>query len=235
MKKLLLIVLCFPTIGFGQDVPLTEKMVSTEAMENKDQKLRKKYDNQVRKKNNKRTRKSNQRSAEYLMYNLDNKSPIGISFGYIDKKFTGYYLNLKLHPAWMYKGWGVIYKIDNQGFTDANPSSGWSCDQTGNIKKGNIALSGGITHKIIYPVWAYLGAGLGYFPQYDEVNQSLYGDLYETYWMRNTDESRMGGWLEGGIKLKISSDIVLKYGIGFNVRGGIYDGIPHQFGLGFQF
>ena len=41
MKKLLLIVLCFPTIGFGQDVPLTEKIVSTEAMENKDQKLRK--------------------------------------------------------------------------------------------------------------------------------------------------------------------------------------------------
>ena len=31
MKKLLLIVLCFPTIGFGQDVPLTEKIVSTEA------------------------------------------------------------------------------------------------------------------------------------------------------------------------------------------------------------
>ena len=40
MKKLLLILFIIPAFIYGQDVPLTEKKVTTEFMENKERKLK---------------------------------------------------------------------------------------------------------------------------------------------------------------------------------------------------
>ena len=39
MKKLLLILFIIPAFIYGQDVPLTEKKVTTESMQEKDRKL----------------------------------------------------------------------------------------------------------------------------------------------------------------------------------------------------
>ena len=41
--------LCFPLIGFGQDVPLPEKKVTTDKMEKKDEKLEKKKERKYKK------------------------------------------------------------------------------------------------------------------------------------------------------------------------------------------
>ena len=76
MKKLLLILLCLPMIGVGQDVPLTEKKVTTESMENKEQR-------QVLKEKTKRTKKYNRSLAMYP------KNQIGLSYGITDFNYIG--------------------------------------------------------------------------------------------------------------------------------------------------
>jgi len=63
MKKLLLILFIIPAFLYGQDVPLTEKKVTTESMENKERKLKEKADDKVRKENTKRTKKYNRSLA----------------------------------------------------------------------------------------------------------------------------------------------------------------------------
>lgn len=182
------------------------------------------YSSDVRSKLKKCQRKLNQRSASFLMYTYDSESPIGISIGDINKNRAGYYLNLKMNPE-IFNGIDVLWTIDNQG----NSDSPWDIDPTGEIKNGNISLSGGVTFKIAYPLWGYIGGGIGYFPQYEEVDEyDSSGDLYETVWMKNTDETSVGFFPEGGLKLKVANALVLKYGIMYR------HGLIHQFGFGFQ-
>ena len=44
MKKILLVLLFIPAFIYGQDVPLTEKKITTESMENEDRKIKEKND-----------------------------------------------------------------------------------------------------------------------------------------------------------------------------------------------
>jgi len=183
-----------------------------------------KYSYEVRRKIKKCQRKLNQRSASFLMYTYDYESPIGISIGNLNKNKAGYYLNLKMNPE-IFTGFDVLWTIDNQGDSD----SPWDLDPTGEIKNANVSLSSGVTFKIAYPLWGYVGGGIGYFPQYDEVDEyDSNGDLYETVWMKNTDETSFGFFPEGGLMLKVSNALVLKYGIMHRQE------LIHQFGFGFQ-
>ena len=76
MKKLLIIFFVIPGFIYGQDVPLTEKKVTTKSMENKERKLQTKND----KKRKKLTKKYTKKSAMH------------------PKRQIGYITNLNAHP-----------------------------------------------------------------------------------------------------------------------------------------
>jgi hypothetical protein len=84
MKKGLLILFIIPAFIYGQDVPLTEKKVTTESMENKERKLKEKADDKVRKENTKRTKKYNRSLA------MHPKNQIGLSYGISDFSYYGF-------------------------------------------------------------------------------------------------------------------------------------------------
>ncbi len=181
--------------------------------------------NASKKRIKKSQRKMNQTDADFFLYTYDVQSPIGISFGDLYRDNLGYYINFKMNGD-IFKGLNVLYKIDNQGVSD----SPWDMKTTGKTVDGNISLSGGATFKLAYPLWGYVGIGLGYYPKYVEVDEFLSnGDFYETVWMKNTDESKFSINPEAGLKLKLGESLVLKYGVKYQKE------IIHQFGLGFQF
>lgn len=185
------------------------------------------YSSDVRSKISKCERRLNQSGAGYVLYTYDRESPLGISFGRLNSYGTGGYMNIKMNTGIFTES---LYTIDNQGNSSTYNPGGWFLIPTGNVIHGNISLSSGITYKIIYPLWGYLGLGLGYNPRYDEIDEyTSSGSFYETYWMRNTDETSINLFFEGGANLKISKVLVLKYGIMYR------EGVIHQLGLGFQF
>lgn len=174
---------------------------------------------------NKCTRKSNQSSADFWMYTYDTKSPLGISVGSMNKNGLGGYATLKMNGK-IFTGFDVLWTIDDNGISD----SPRDIVPTGEKQDANISLSGGLTFKLVYPLWGYLGVGIGYYPRYEEVDEyDSSGNLYETVWMRNTDKTKWGLFPEGGLRLKLGDAVVLKYGVTY------YNGLTHQFGLGFQF
>lgn len=159
-----------------------------------------------------------------MLYTYEAQSPIGISFGSLNKRGPDYYMNIKMNPE-IFTGLDVLYTINNQGESDTP----WDFDRTGEVRSANISFSGGLTFKIVYPLWGYIGVGVGYFPQYEEVDEYFSdGDFYETIWMKNTDETSFGFFPESGLKLKVANSFVLKYGVMFR------EGIIHQFGVGLQ-
>jgi hypothetical protein len=91
-------------------------------------------------------------------------------------------------------------------------------------------LSGGVTFKIAYPLWGYAGGGVGYYHQLEEIDDFAFpgNTSGTTVWLRNTDETSFGFFPEGGLMLKVSNALVLKYGIMHRQE------LIHQFGFGFQ-
>jgi len=110
-------------------------------------------------------RKLNQSSASFLMYTYDSNSPFGISIGDLNTNSTGYYFNFKLN-AEIFTGLDVLYDIDNTGKHD-RPGN---VIRTGEVEYANMSLSGGLTFKIVYPLWAYIGGGVGLFPVYEHAD-----------------------------------------------------------------
>ena len=106
MKKLLLILFIIPTFIYGQDVPLTEKKVTTESMENKDRKIKEKDDNKVRKEKTKRTKKYNRLSAMH------------------PKNQIGYITNFTSHP-WGGLNYFYHYSPHMGFYIDWRPSGNW--------------------------------------------------------------------------------------------------------------
>ena len=100
MKKLLLILFIIPTFIYGQDVPLTEKKVTTESMENKERKLKEKADDKVRKENTKRTNKYNRSLAMHpknqIGYIMNPSScPYGINYYTFNNTKFGWYFDYR--------------------------------------------------------------------------------------------------------------------------------------------
>ncbi|GIS07899.1 MAG: hypothetical protein CM15mP112_00110 [Flavobacteriales bacterium] len=73
-EKLIFILLCFPLIGFGQDVPLTDKKITTDKMEEKNRKLKKKKE----RKYNKSLAMKPAAQIGYILNPTEN--PFGLSF-----------------------------------------------------------------------------------------------------------------------------------------------------------
>ncbi len=169
-------------------------------------------------------RKLNQNSTAFYMYNYDKINPLGFSMGSLLINQVGLYLNLKMNTE-------IFTEFDIDGETDNYTSDELSgIYPTGEIKEGNAALSFGLTYKIVYPLWAYVGGGAGYYALYEFYDEHDYNEyFYGSGWLRNSEESGFKIFPEGGVILKISNAVVLKYGVIYNEE------IIHQFGFGIQF
>ena len=182
------------------------------------------YNEEVRKKRKKSEKLYNQRSAVFSMLTIDSDIALGYSAGRINKDRLGGYANLSFNFD-IFTEFDYTYTIDNAGNSD-DPSD---IEPTGEIQNARLAISGGITYKILYPIWGYTGIGFGYFPQYVEAREYYdHGNSYDKIWLKNTDESSYSAFPETGLFLKLSDSFVFKYGIMY------HKGIIHQFGFGWQ-
>ncbi len=172
---------------------------------------------------NRATRVSNQSGADFFMYTYEADNPLGLSIGGIYANRAGYYLNFKMNTDIFTS---ALWTIDDAG----NSEAPGIVERTGEVRNGSIAFSGGVTFKLVYPFWGYLGGGLGYFPVYEYADRYYSsGSFWKEDWLRNTDQTEIGVFPEAGLMLKLGGAIVLKY-------GGVYrDGLQPQMGFGLQF
>lgn len=181
------------------------------------------YSTEARSKIKKCQRKLNQRSAGYWMITYDSEGSFGFSLGTINKNKVGGYGNFKMNPE--------IFTFPTYDIDDAGNST-WIGDvvRTGDVRYGNMCISGGLTFKIGYPLWAYIGGGAGSFSVYEQGNLYFSNGDFDEEWFKNTDKTKYFQLFpEGGLKLKVADTLVIKYGIMY------FDGLIHQLGLGFKF
>ena len=167
----------------------------------------------------------NQQSIGFVLYTNDSESPIGISTGRLNPHKLGFYWNMKMNSD-IFKATSATYKIDDNGTTD-RPGD---IKLTGETKYANFSISIGMTFKLAYPLYGYMGVGYGYYPVYEEasVYYSSSGDYWEDDWLRNTDQTESAFFPEGGFLLNLGNKLVLKCGLMY------HNDIVYQFGFGFK-
>tara|TARA_B110000196_G_C20965859_1_gene576224 strand:- start:29 stop:727 length:699 start_codon:yes stop_codon:yes gene_type:complete len=229
MKKLVLIFFIIPTFIYGQDVPLTEKKVTTESMENKERKLKEKADDKVRKENTKRTNKYNRLSA------MHPKNQIGYIMNPSSCPFGFNYYNLESNARF-----GFYFDYKN----DFGVSSGLEVDWTGyaadegaqyrsitetDVEGGYLVYNAGVTFAIIKTkknaFIVYFGVGLAKQKVYDEWTTNWEYSANETSYVRNGYGNEYNN-LSYGILLQSNSLISWQLGFDSAVPG-------INFGMGF--
>jgi len=162
-------------------------------------------------------RKISQSGMDFFGFSHDATHTFGITFGGLQTDEVGLYFDVKANAHFFTY---TLYTIDNSGDTDR---PGYVI-RTGETRQGSIAGTMGLTIPITYPLWLYAGAGVGYYPFYQEVDAYYSsGTYWETEWMRNTDITSIGFVAEAGLMVKLGETVA--------VRGGA---IRTPFGFGYQ-
>jgi hypothetical protein len=133
----------------------------------------------------------------------------------------GYYFQLRCNSDW-FTELSSTYTINNDGVCD----DVFDVVRTGNQRNGVIAISGGLTFNIIYPLWLHLGAGVASYPVYEEATEI--SSTKDIVWLKNTDKSKYGVFPQIGLNLKLSRGFEINYSTIY------HSGIFHQFGIGFK-
>jgi hypothetical protein len=168
--------------------------------------------------------------AGFMLYTYEDDRPIGLSFGELKNRAVSMYANFALSPSVLTT---TLYELDDNGSTD----SPWGLVRTGEVREGNFSTSLGLTIPVIYPLWAYVGAGFGITRYLVEVEEYGFatGDYLGDEWYENPTRSGTELFPEVGLMLKLGNALVLKYGITPENGNIPMDGRRHQFGFGFQF
>jgi hypothetical protein len=122
------------------------------------------------------------------------------------------------------------YRVNNKGEIIENTGS--SAKFSGNKISPRFDGTMGITQRIAYPIYCYLGVGVGYYPELYEMNVYSYstGALSRTEWSYNEDNSFVKPIAEFGVVLDFA---FLHAGLGFVYNG--VDDMYKTFALGFAF
>lgn len=174
--------------------------------------------------------KLKQRSADFIAYSYDSICPIGVSFGKLNKNGIGYYSTLRLNSNIFTSLNGTIDDNGNKvldRFSEAQTQT-----RLNETSYANASASLGLTIKLVYPLYLYIGGGVIYSSLYDKWEASdpnyIFQDVDRKYWLRNTDKTAFDFFPESGLILKVSNVLILKYGVIYNKD------VIHQFALGFQ-
>jgi len=226
MKKLLLILFIIPTFFYGQDVPLTEKKVTTESMENKERKLKEKADDKVRKENTKRTKKYNRSLAMHpknqIGYIMNpGACPVGLNFYNFFNKNFGWYVDFRT---------GFNLSENYWASSDRSFIQGLGMNQTGSqVSSGgysvlNFGLATRISRSKYTALIMYLGVGSSTEKLYDEYSTNY------TYVSNSTDYVRNGGntFTNFNFGFLRQTDALISWQVGFD---SAVPGI--NFGIGF--
>lgn len=168
---------------------------------------------------NKTLNRQNRPDNTYLMYNFDTESEFGLSLGKLKQKGMGTYYAVKCNFNWIYIGPQVLHtKSEFENLY-------YDAQYKGENRKGNVAISAGITYPLFYPLWAYGGMGLGYYPYYELFDS----DLASEAWVRDESFSTDGYFYEIGFMLNLGQNYTLKYGM------LLHGEFVHQFGIAIRF
>jgi hypothetical protein len=174
--------------------------------------------------------KLKQQSTGFIAYSYDSISPIGISFGRLNKNGIGLYSTLKLNNHFFTSLNGTIDDAGNTELESYNEAK--THTRLNEIQNANASISLGLTIKVVYPLYMYIGAGGVYTSVYDRWEATdpdyVLQNVDRTYWLKNTDKTEFNYFPESGLILKVSNSLILKYGIIFSKN------TIHQFGIGFQ-
>ena len=189
------------------------------------------YVDEARKNIKKCDRLLNQEGGQFFMYSGDTQSPIGFSLGRLDVRKARFYMTYSMNSI-VFKSFDVNYEIDDSGDHD----SPRTVVPTNTLSKGLLGLSFGVTYKIYYPIWFYVGVGIGYTPTYQEVDTYFSsGSFDEREWFLNTDQSVIDFFPEFGLKAILFNSLVLKAGMLYRYSVEPDNPFGFQFGLGFTF
>ncbi len=178
-----------------------------------------------------RIKKTNRRIVRYgrpdrFFYNFvyDPISPLGLSMGYINNRTIGMYGTVRGNMNIFAKT--DYYTVDNLGQPYGNYFTSIATFEKLN---GNAEGLIGLTKKIVFPFWIYLGGGISYNPVFWEMDEYWSDGSYKsTEWVKNTDQTSIGPVFEAGIFIDLN---------GFNLRAGgkIVDLTPvYTLGIGFS-
>ena len=218
-KILLLTLICLPIIGLGQDIPLIEKKVTTEKMENEDRRLiekkvntEKKMENQDRRVIDKNKRKIYRASKLDPMMQIGYisnplKAPFGLNFFTFLNNSFGLYVDLI-----------TAFNVYDPPF-DRNIGIDWINDQSGravgvlqgggyNIFNFGIALSLFRSKKNATSI--YFGYGVSKVDYYQEYEVERYG-YRSSVWNKSSVKSE-----NYNIGLLFQYDALISWQIGYD-------------------
>ncbi|MDC1369136.1 hypothetical protein N8301_00890 [Cyclobacteriaceae bacterium] len=194
-KILLLTLICLPMIGFGQDIPLIEKKVTTEKMENQDRRVigkkvttEKKMENQDRRvidKNKRKIYRAGKLDPMMQIGYISNplKAPFGLNFFTFPNKIFGLYVDLRTDFN-VYAPYWLDIEDDMDHINTMGGIATGELEEGGyNILNFGIALSLFRTEKNATSI--YFGYGVSKVDYYQEYGYNWLGIGYE-YWFKES-------------------------------------------------
>ena len=167
----------------------------------------------------------------YLAFVYDTVTNVGISFGGVKNRKLGLYMTFRMDTDVLLSS--ADYTMNEDG-SFSGPMDYGDVRPEGNIRSGSMDVIFGMTKKISYPVWIYLGGGISYIREWQKM--SMYdtdGVLYQTDWVSLTDSEAIKPMAEAGLIVNVKR---------IHLRGGIKTGdfenledFTLSFGIGYSF
>lgn len=166
----------------------------------------------------------------YYAYTYDRIDKIGLSLGTINNQLIGVYGTVRSNSEFFSLS-SPNGTVDNSGEVTGGQFASWgnNWEFKNEVSNANCEFLMGITKKLSFPIWAYAGLGISYNSLYWRM--AIYdnlGDYYDTFWVKNSDETFVKPVFESGLILDLN---------GFNLRGGFkfVHGKSHlSLGIGFS-
>lgn len=159
-----------------------------------------------------------------VVFTYDDSKALGTSFTSLNRDKVGVFVNLKSSYSF---GPSYVYTTDDVGNHDSPYTL---IGKTGEkVKRIVIALMVAPTFKIAYPLWGYVGGGVGYYSGFEKVEYMRSSGAEDKAWFRNTDQNRLQAFPAAGIILPVGENSGISYGISYNEK------LIHQFGFAYLF
>ncbi len=167
----------------------------------------------------------------YLAFVYDSVTNVGLSLGGLKNRKVGAYFTARLNPAILASP--ADYSLNADGSFDGTLRYN-DIRYENRTRTGDLDVMLGITKKLAYPLWIYLGGGMTYSQKWQEM--SMYtdtGELHKTEWVLMNDEEKILPMAEAGLIVNFAR---------IHLRGGVktsdfenFENLALSVGIGFSF
>lgn len=159
-----------------------------------------------------------------ILYSYSPETPFGLMFPGFKNQKIGSYFRVGFN-AEIFKS-GDAGTVNNRGeIKDASGHYIFS----GNRNTGDVHAAFGLTKKITYPLWAFVGAGASYRCELWEMIEYNNGSKVDERWMKNTDNTKFKPLFEAGLMLDLSGFSLMAGG-----RTADFSSFTYLIGVGFS-